>query len=374
MPDAPLEFKPDWPQARRRLAAWWDREVLGRAALQVTAPREGARHAPPPEPASLLQRWTDPEYAIQAAEARMAATFYGGEAFPLYWPNLGPDVFAAYLGCPLAFGERTSWSVPIVQSWDQHALRLDPGNRWWRLTLEMTRLAVERCGGRYLVGLTDLHGGLDGLAALRDPQQLCLDLYDCPEAVDRAVQAVIPLWYEIYEGPYRIIRAADPDHGTSTWLPVWSPGRCYPVSCDFAALLSPAMFRRFALPHLRAEAAWLDHALYHLDGPDALRHLAALFEVPQVRAIQWVPGAGQGPSMLKWVPLLRRIQAAGRGLHLSVPAEEVLPLLEALAPEGLLLNTSCRSEEEARALLRAAERATRSRRPPYSPSRSSIGS
>ncbi|MBI3970243.1 MAG: hypothetical protein HY332_03040 [Chloroflexi bacterium] len=362
MPDAPLELKPDWPEARRRHQAWWNHEVLGRVALQVTAPRDGVPRPAVAEPAYLQRRWTDPEYAVVAAEARMAATYYGGEAFPLYWPNLGPDVFAAYLGCPLEFGERTSWSVPIVDDWRTHPpLRLDPDNSWWRLTLAMTHLAVERSQGRYLVGLTDLHGGVDALAALRDPQRLCLDLYDCPDAVRRAVQQIIPIWVQVYDGPLEIVRRADPDNGTSTWLPAWSPGRCYPISCDFAALVSPAMFREFILPHLVAEAEWLDHVIYHLDGPDAIRHLDALFEVPQVRAIQWVPGAGRGGSMLSWVPLLRRIQAAGRGLHLSVAAGEVLPLVRELAPEGLMLATTCRTETEARALLGAAAHETRRR-------------
>ncbi|MAG35293.1 MAG: hypothetical protein CL878_03465 [Dehalococcoidia bacterium] len=354
MPDTPLEFKPDWPDARRRHEAWWRHEVVDRVALQVTAPRNDAAQQTVPEPRDLAQRWTDPEYAIAAAEARMAATYYGGEAFPIYVPNLGPDVFAAYLGSPLEYGEDTTWSVPIVRDWRTHPpLCLDPENRWWQLTLEMTRLAVERSQGRYLVGLTDVHSGIDALAALRDPTALCFDLYDCPDAVQAAVQAIIPVWFQIYEDPRRLIWAADPDHGTSTWLPVWSPGRCYPVSCDFAALISPVMFRQFILPHLRAEVEWLDHAIFHLDGPDAIRHLDILFELPEIRAIQWVPGTGSGSSMLRWLPLLRRIQAAGRGLHLSVSATEVLPLLRELSPEGLMLSTNCRTEEEARALLRA---------------------
>jgi hypothetical protein len=357
-----LEFKNDWEQARRRLTAWWDGEVIGRVALQVTAPREGVARRSVPAPPSVERRWTDAQYAIESAEARMAATYYGGEAFPCYWPNLGPDVFAGYLGCPLEFGEQTSWSVPIVESWAAHPpLRLDPQNHWWRLTLEMTRLAAERGRGRYLVGLTDLHGGVDGLAALRDPQRLCLDLYDCPDDVRAAMRALIPIWFVIYETPLRIVLAKSPDNGSTTWLPVWSPGKCYPISCDFAALVSPAMFREFILPHLLAEAAWLDHAICHLDGPDATRHLDALFEIPQLRAIQWVPGARWDGQMLEWLPLLKRIQAAGKGLHLSVKPEEVLPLVRALRPEGLLLSTSCRSEVEARDLLRAVEGETRRR-------------
>ena len=42
-------YKPDWEQARQRLVAWWEGEILDRAVIQVTARRDGV------EPTS---RWT----------------------------------------------------------------------------------------------------------------------------------------------------------------------------------------------------------------------------------------------------------------------------------------------------------------------------
>ena len=351
-----LEFKPDWPQAARRLEAWWDCQVIDRAAIQVTAPRAGVERRPVPEPASLLERWTSVEYALDAALERMRTTFYGGEAFPCYWPNLGPDVFAAYLGCPLEFGEQTSWSFPIIEDWaEAPALRLDPENRWWKLTLEMTAAAMELAPGRFIVGLTDLHGGVDAVAALRDPQNLALDLIDHPDEVKRAVDDLIPVWFEVYEGLRRLINPRVP--GTTTWLPAWTAGRCYAVSCDFICMISPEMFQEFVLKDLLAETQWLDRSVFHLDGPGALKHLDALLAIPGIHAIQWVPGSKVPPEpMTRWLPLLQKIQAAGRALHLSVEPEEVEPLLRALRPEGLMLSTSCETEEEARALIRQVER------------------
>ena len=55
--------------------------------------------------------------------------------------------------------------------------------------------------------------------------------------------------------------------------------------------------------------------------------------------------------MTRWIPLLKRIQAAGKSLHLSVWPGEVQTLLEELKPEGLMLNTHVSSEAEARDLL-----------------------
>jgi hypothetical protein len=106
----------------------------------------------------------------------------------------------------------------------------------------------------------------------------------------------------------------------------------------------------FFLESIIAEARWLDRAIFHLDGPDAIRHLDLLLPIPEIQAIQWVPGAGALP-MTRWVPFLRRIQAAGKSLHLSVWPHEIRTLLEELKPEGLMLNTRVNSEAEARDLL-----------------------
>ena len=58
--------------------------------------------------------------------------------------------------------------------------------------------------------------------------------------------------------------------------------------------------------------------------------------------------------MSKWVPLLLRIQAHGRLVVALCEPWEVEVLINELVPEGLLLQTSCDSEEEAQDLLKQA--------------------
>ena len=360
-----MEFKPDWERVAERFEAWWAGEVIGRVALQVTAPKADYQRPPASvpqvegrlQPRPYEERWTNVDDVIEAAEERMRATFYGGEAFPMYWPNLGPDVFSAYLGCELIFMSSTTWAEPNITDWENPPpLTLDPNNRWWKLTLQMIERALKSAPGRYFVGLTDLHGGMDALSAMRGRKQLCFDLIDCPEKIAWAMEFITPLWFEIYEGMHQPIR--ERLTGSSTWLPAWSPGRWYPTSCDFAALISPKMFDEFILPDIIAEVEWLDHSLYHLDGPDAIVHLDSLLNIPKLGGIQWVPGAGS-PSMLHWVSLLKRIQKAGKLLHLSISAHEVEPLLRELSPSGLMLSTSCATEAEACELLSKAKTWTR---------------
>jgi hypothetical protein len=129
---------------------------------------------------------------------------------------------------------------------------------------------------------------------------------------------------------------------------------------DELALISPRMFREFFLDDILAQINWLDHSLFHLDGPDCIRHLDILLEIPNLHGIQWVPGA-RYKSMLVWVPLLKRIQRAGKLVHITVPANEVEPLLQELSPKGLMLDTYCSTEDEAKELLRKACKWTRER-------------
>lgn len=218
---------------------------------------------------------------------------------------------------------------------------------------------MERAGGTFVVAVPDTHAGGDALAALRGRESLCLDLVDHLDAVRLAMESLERVVIDVYEALYPIVHR--PGLGTCGWLPAWSPLRGNVIQCDFLALISPQMAEVSGIVReLEVQAAWLDHTIYHLDGPGAIPHLDRLLKIQDVRAIQWVPGAGN-PTPSGWIPLLRRIQRAGKGLHLSVTPEEVEVLLSELSPEGLMLSTSVRSEAEAKDLLRKAAAWTRKR-------------
>lgn len=350
-------YKQDWEEAQRRIMAWWEREVIDRVCLQITAPLAepwDAQSAPLAEPADLDERWTNVHYVVESTADRIRRTHWGGEAFPLFSPNLGPDAFAAFFGGDLRFVDPwTSWVPPIITDWEEAPqLRIQEDNRWWQLQLELLRQAKARGDGKWITGIPDTHASGDALAALRGRNELCLDLYDHAQevraAVDRMVDAVLRA-YEVY---YDIV---EPEvfGSSSGWLPAWWPGRANVIQCDYIALISTEMVEEFFLESIITEAQWLDQAIFHLDGPDALRHLDLLLAIPEIQAIQWVPGAGALP-MARWIPLLKRIQAAGKSLHLSVWPHEVQTLLEELKPEGLMLSTSVGSEAEARDLVEKA--------------------
>jgi hypothetical protein len=345
-------YRPDWEQAKERIEAWWEKKMVDRVAIQVTAPSSVCAKLFIEQPKTIEGQWTDIEWILERAEGRIKTTYYGGEAFPLYFPNLGPDIFAGYLGCDIQFSRETSWSVPLIEDWETaEPLKFDKANKWWQLTLQLTEEAAKRGQGKYFVGITDLHGGGDAVAALRDPQNLAMDLLDHPDHVKEAMKVVEKMWFEVYQTLYDIIQKHM--KGSSTWLSTWSSGKYYPVSCDFICMISPQMFEEFFVSELEAEIKWLDRSLFHLDGPGAIKHLDRLLEISELDGIQWVPTYGVG-SMLDWIPLLKRIQMAGKCIHIAVKANEIEPILKELSPKGLMFSTHANSIDEANELLRRA--------------------
>jgi len=127
------------------------------------------------------------------------------------------------------------------------------------------------------------------------------------------------------------------------------------LQSDSSCLISPKDFNELILPSIEQQTEWIGRTMYHLDGPDAIRHLDSLLSLPKLSGIQWIPGAGS-PPMSEWIPLLKRIQKAGKLQHLICQKGEVRKLLRELEPEGILLDTICGSMKEAIQLISEVRR------------------
>ncbi len=356
-----LEYKQDWEPARERIAAWWQGQVIDRAVIQVTAPRDGSTYVAPIIPDDHLFEWfTDPEWVIPRLERNIEATYWGGEAVPVMFPVSISMVaiLAAYLGCPYTIVpvSYSGWASPIVTDWaSRRKLAFDPENKWWLLSRELLQAASRRAPGRYYVGVPDLNGPGEMLARLRGPEELAIDLLERPEAVKAALVEANSAWLRYWEACVGTIHQWL--GGYVHWMGIWSDVPSTDLQCDFSCMISPAMFREFFLPGLKQQTEWVGRTIYHLDGPNAVRHLDLLLALPRLTGIQWVPGAGAAP-VSRWIRLLRRIQAGGKLLVVSCEPSEVETLLSELEPEGLWISTQCASESEARELLQRAVRWT----------------
>ena len=347
----------DWEKKEKRYLEFWARENHDRPLLCITAPREGAQKPPAGVHASLRERWMDTEFVLKRANWEMQNTCYLGEAFPALNPDLGPDFFASCYGTELEFGENTSWARPWMSDEDVEAFDgfwFDENSVYCQKMLELTRAAVEDGKGKYFVGITDLHPGGDGLVSMRGPQNMCFDTLDYPEFIKKGVMALLPGFQKIYEELYRLTTKYQ--KGSTCWMGIWHPGRWYPTSCDFSCMISEDMFEELLIEEIEKEISYLDASIYHLDGPDALKHLDRLLRIPSLKGIQWVYGAGN-PTASHWIPEIKRIQAAGKCVQIVVEPGELEVMLRELRPEGLMYMISARSQQEGEELLKMAEKA-----------------
>jgi len=253
---------------------------------------------------------------LDSAEHQLAHTHYAGDALPVHNPWLGPDQVAAWLGAPLTLAPRlnTSWVAPVVEDWDEHPpLVIDPDNRWWKLYLQLLRGSAERGRDRWVTAYPDLHTGIDGLAALRGPERLLVDLVESPQAIRRAMAQMTALLAGIVERVDEVILPSG--QGTSNWTMGWSSRRFLCIGQnDVSCMIGPEMFEEFCLADTVAGCRLAGRTIYHLDGPGALRHLDRLLAIPELDCVQWIQGAGSPPPS-RWLDLLRRVQAAGKGVQ-----------------------------------------------------------
>jgi len=244
---------------------------------------------------------------VGSFERSIRGARYLAETFPVFWPNLGPGVYAAFHGCELDFREITSWTSPLVREWPDIArIRFDPSSPYYRAIDELMALAFERCRGRFMVGYTDLHGGLDCVADWRGRQHLCLDTIDAPERVHEMVRLADEHFLEVFDRYDGMLKAHRQPSVTWTGDPLLRP--LHIPSCDFAALISPEAFDEFYLPSLVRETKAMTHNIYHLDGKDTIRHLDRILELRRFKRSSGWQGVGDDMPILQWLPLIKRMQ------------------------------------------------------------------
>ncbi len=368
-----MEYKPDWEAARQRLLAFWNHDALDRCCLAVHAPRRDATLPPFPDlqsgawlggmeaidesdEAAIAAWWSDPELNYQRAVAWFENTFFGGEALPVTYINWGAMAMAGMFGSPVVFKQTSVWYPAVIDNWETWTWRFDPTtNPVWRTLRAIHNRLLEDAPGRYLVGKPELGNGADVLSLMRGMDHLATDLIEFPDAVRQGVEVISDAWVTLMEEAYQA--SADVNQGdVLAWMGLWAPGRIDQLACDFSSVISPAMFRDFFVPELEKMGTWCAYGTYHLDGPACMkRMLDPVLEVPQIRAIQFTPGAGSPrTSFPAYIPRYQRILDSGRSLYLLCDPDEVEPILAALPPEGLFIRTYVNTQDEAEALLQRA--------------------
>ena len=312
-----LDFdKSRWEKVQASHRAWWAGTTDQPLIHLTLAGRDPGRPAPA-LPAHEFTSFYAPSVSAAAIADRLVYDVecrrFLGDAFPVITPNFGPGVIAAFMGLELHNGEDTVWfQQPNVVELPQLEFKFDPDNAWYRRVCDIYREVATASQGLIHLGMTDLGGNLDITAAFRQSEQLALDLYDVPEAVATQGWAAHAAWWRYFTELNQIIQPAHA--GYAAWTPLYSETPYYMLQCDFAFMLSREMFDQFAKPELVKSCQRLGNPFFHLDGPGMLTHLDSLLEIPELKGIQWVPGAGQAP-ITAWPEVYRKIRAAGKRIQ-----------------------------------------------------------
>lgn len=328
---------PDWGMAARRLAAFWQKEIIDRPCLQVYTHKAAGSGGQDADDADLPAEryWTDPLAFLRAHRRGSSCTAYLGEALPVLYPNA--EHVALAMGSELQYDANTIWihkspgglaDLDFSHVTPAHAAIRDMAGYFERLAAAARR----EC----FIGFPHMGNAGDTLARMRGYGDFCIDLIDDPTRCFELEYQVLRIWKMTYDLLHNIINTRMP--GSAGWLPAWHPGRCALIEFDFCALISPALFKQY-VPLLTERACFAGHAIFHLDGPGALKHLDALLAMDEIGFIQWEPGAGCD-NILDWIPLMQKIQAAGKGLYVSGGAHSVgtaKALLKELRSEGLMI-------------------------------------
>ncbi len=331
---SPGLWKSDWAASRSRYLDWWAGRGLV-ISMWEHLEVDGICHEEVPAPAPARdhdQRWFDPQWRAADIHHRLARSDLRADILPVANTQLGPGSLAAVLGAQISASQDTIWihakapDAPVV---------LDEANPWLGLHLELVSACRRLSEGRYFVGCPDLVEGLDTLAGLRGMVPVLEQMYDDPGGLERDLQAVNDIWFDVFERIYQTINVDG--EMAFCYFSLWAPGRMAKLQSDISVMISPDHYRRFVVPFIREQCQRLDHSMYHLDGVPALRHLDALLEIEELDAVQWTPGVGQpqggDPS---WYDLYRRIRAAGKSVMPSwVEVDELAPLLDAVGPGGV---------------------------------------
>ena len=340
----------DWPSVKKRWEAWWQSELYDRVLVAVTAPRQGVVPGQDLEVDPETQ-WTDVDYMIGRNLQRVRSTHYGGEALPVFAHNWACG-HALPFGCEPHFERDTVWVDPAPVADDGYPT-LDGwwGSSWWRWMLDSTEGIARASQGRYFVWPGWGNHGADALALVRGTENLLVDIALNPEWVKGAVQEVARTEMRAVDMLWPLV---SPDatgvEGYVDATSCWSPTKSLCIACDVSCLVSTEDFNQLFLPPLIEMMHTVDHTTYHLDGPGAIRHFDALLSLPELHAVQWVPGAGH-EDVMQWIPLIQRIQRGGKCVEVRASPLQIEPLLKEVRPEGLLIRTFCPSEEDAGRLL-----------------------
>jgi len=310
----------NWEHVRNRFRTWWNHEPMDYPLMNLRAMGKEPQKIIPCEPfTDTKDQYLNAEKIVAYYRMYCETHWFLEDSYPSVSLNFGPGSLAVYLVSEPIFKPESIWFGECMHDInDQSCLTYDSENPWWKMHLEMHKKAKELAKDDFLVDIPDIVENADILAALRGPQNLCYDLIDDPDEVKRALKKIDDLYFPYYDAFHDVVKGED-GSCSFTAFSIWGPGKTAKIQCDFNVLISPEFFKEFVVPGLRSQCQSLDNSLFHLDGPDAIRHVPALMEINELDGLQWTCGAVQPDGGCeRWYPIYDQVRDAGKSLWIHI--------------------------------------------------------
>ena len=350
--DLQLETKPDFLECMDRVYAWYEHEIIDRVPVRFSAHNAEYNVVDRTDRwNSLKDRWFDTEYQLTHFEEGIRGKKFLGETFPVYWPNLGPNVYPCMLGAEAEFGDVTTWAHPVLSSAAEYGkIHFSTDNEYFKKLEEMTYAALERCKNQYLVGYTDIHSGVDAADAFLGTSELLIEMYDEPEEVKKLIETCSQHFEFVFEHFNKILK--DAGQPSVTWINIPSFDSFHIPGTDVGAMMSEEFYDEFVLPEVIKEVKHAKHNIFHVDGKGVARHIDRLLEIDEICGYQWVQGMAEDEPIMQWVPFIKKIQSRKKGVVVDLKPSELDAFMDAVRPEGIYLCIDTSVEEEQEAILK----------------------
>ncbi len=245
----------------------------------------------------------------------------------------------AILGCPIFFSGTTMWADPCINDWDEYGWDRHPlSHPWAEKLLELLRALAEHSQGRYCCTPTLMRGVADLCAALRGPNALALDLYDCPERISRLADLCAEALIQMGLAQLALIPESENGYLVGcAGLRCWFPRKGLWLQDDAVSILSPRFYREHFLPRVRHVAGSFEQVAFHLHG-DRLWAVDLLLQMDEIDVLDLNYDVGASMLEERIVPAWRSIQAKKPCIAFGhVTLEELARLRKILSPAGLSL-------------------------------------
>ena len=328
------------------LEAYWHHDMLDRPVLQSTITKPGFEWK---SGSSYYDRCLgDLDRILENQLYNAGGLVYLGESMPAAWMSMGTHEIASYFGAEIVWadgGGDTCWAKPLVEDWREHLpLVFSQRNKMWQRMLDFYKKSYKVFRGQVIPFSVDYHSNMDLLLSLRGDENLCRDLYDCPELIDRAMEGARETFRYIWGNT---TAAAKMDQ-TGYWFDAFGKKSTCVLACDFICMISGEMVRRWFIPTIEYEASFIDNVIFHWDGPGALRHFDDIMGIEKIHTIAFVPSPGQ--SHIDYIELYKKCQVHGKCVKVGGNVEQVKYMFGELNPAMTMFSVGVSDESEFRAL------------------------